>query len=165
MTRETYLKIMNRWDSIKNRKNLNYFFMFNDHIEEESPDKSFFDFEITVVPVKRTCKDDETIAQISADKDGFIVNHNSLITGVKQSSNTDATLEGKFSYLFKTDSIVEQVREDLLRRSQLGIKKYNTTLDRTDLSLKDWLTHAYEECLDQANYLKRSIVELEKQNK
>lgn len=43
----------------------------------------------------------------------------------------------------------------------MGFKKYGTTLERTDLSLKDWLQHAYEECLDQANYLKRAIVELE----
>ena len=61
----------------------------------------------------------------------------------------------------KTDSIVEAVRADLLQRSQFGIAKYGTTLDRTDLNLRDWLQHAYEECLDQANYLKRSIVEID----
>lgn len=61
----------------------------------------------------------------------------------------------------KRDSVVDAVREDLLRRSQLGILKYGTTLERTDLSLKDWLQHAYEETLDQANYLKRAILELE----
>jgi hypothetical protein len=60
-----------------------------------------------------------------------------------------------------TDKIVEAVRADLLQRSQVGIKKYNTTLERTDLDLKDWLQHAYEEALDMANYLKRSITELE----
>ena len=59
------------------------------------------------------------------------------------------------------DKVVESVREDLLRRSQVGINKYNTTLERTDLSLKDWLQHSYEECLDMANYLKRCIIELE----
>ncbi len=58
------------------------------------------------------------------------------------------------------DSVVELVREDLLNRSKVGIKKYNTTLDRTDLKLIDWLQHAYEECLDQANYLKKSIIML-----
>ena len=63
------------------------------------------------------------------------------------------------------DNVVEAVREDLLRRSQVGIKKYNTTLDRSDLSLKDWLEHAYHECLDQANYLKKAILELEIQEK
>ena len=60
-----------------------------------------------------------------------------------------------------TDKVVEAVREDLLQRSQVGIKKYNTTLERNDLDLKDWLQHAYEEALDMANYLKRSIIELE----
>lgn len=59
------------------------------------------------------------------------------------------------------DSVVEAVRADLLRRSQFGIAKYGTTLDRTDLSLRDWLNHAYEECLDQANYLKRAIMEID----
>lgn len=62
-----------------------------------------------------------------------------------------------------TDSIVESVRTDLLQRSQLGIAKYGTTLDRDDLSLRDWLQHAYEETLDQANYLKRAIVEIDSQ--
>ena len=60
------------------------------------------------------------------------------------------------------DPVVEAVRADLLRRSQFGIAKYGVTLERNDLSLRDWLQHAYEECLDQANYLKRAIIELEK---
>lgn len=59
------------------------------------------------------------------------------------------------------DTVVEAVRTDLLQRSQLGLKKYGVGLDRTDLSLKDWLQHAYEETLDQANYLKRAILTLE----
>lgn len=62
----------------------------------------------------------------------------------------------------KTDSVVEAVREDLLRRSQLGIAKYGTLLTREDIDLKGWLQHAYEENLDMANYLKRTIIELEK---
>lgn len=64
-----------------------------------------------------------------------------------------------------TDKVVEAVRADLLQRSQVGIKKYNTTLERTDLDLKDWLQHSYEECLDMANYLKRCIIELENSEK
>ena len=58
------------------------------------------------------------------------------------------------------DTIVASVRDDLKQRSELGIKKYNTTLDRTDLSLKDWLQHAYEETLDNALYLKRAMKDL-----
>jgi len=60
------------------------------------------------------------------------------------------------------DTIVNAVRNDLLERSNAGIDKYNNTLDRTDINLKGWLQHAYEECLDQANYLKRSIIEIER---
>lgn len=60
------------------------------------------------------------------------------------------------------DAVVEAVREDLLRRSQLGIAKYGVTLERTDLALKGWLQHAYEEVLDTANYLKRTIIEIER---
>ena len=59
------------------------------------------------------------------------------------------------------DTVVAAVRADLLRRSELGIAKYGVTLDRKDLSLRDWLQHAYEETLDQANYLKRAIIEIE----
>ena len=66
-----------------------------------------------------------------------------------------------FSKNLTKDKIVLQVMEDLNSRSSVGIEKYNTTLERTDLELKDWLQHAYEECLDQANYLKRAIIEIE----
>lgn len=61
----------------------------------------------------------------------------------------------------KNCAIVEAVRQDLLERSQVGVKKYGVTLERTDLGLKEWLQHAYEETLDQANYLKRAILEME----
>lgn len=62
------------------------------------------------------------------------------------------------------DTVVEAVRDDLLRRSRVGIAKYGVTLDRTDLTLRDWLQHTYEETLDQANYLKRTIIELDRTN-
>jgi len=58
-------------------------------------------------------------------------------------------------------SIAESVANDILERSRIGTIKYGVTLDRNDLSLEDWLQHAYEECLDQANYLKRSIVKIQ----
>jgi len=62
------------------------------------------------------------------------------------------------------DTIVEQVRQDLLNRSEVGIKKYNTTLDRDDLSIEDWIQHAYEENLDSALYLKRLKADITKLN-
>lgn len=59
------------------------------------------------------------------------------------------------------DAVIEAVCSDLRSRSEVGIRKYGVTLERKDLSLRDWLEHAYEECLDQANYLKRSIMDLD----
>jgi len=43
------------------------------------------------------------------------------------------------------DTVVRAVRQDLLDRSNVGIEKYNNTLDRTDIDLKGWLQHAYKE--------------------
>jgi hypothetical protein len=51
---------------------------------------------------------------------------------------------------------------DISRRQQLGIKKYGTTVRENNLSLEQWLQHAYEETLDQAIYLKRTIEKLKK---
>lgn len=65
-----------------------------------------------------------------------------------------------FHEVFYYDKIVEEVRNDLLNRSQTGIQKYGTTLDRTDIDLEGWLQHAYEETIDKALYLKRAIKEL-----
>lgn len=59
------------------------------------------------------------------------------------------------------DKVVDAVRNDLLERSKRGLTKYGVTLERKDLKLKDWLIHAYEETLDNANYLKRAIMEME----
>lgn len=57
------------------------------------------------------------------------------------------------------------VCEDIERRQQLGNIKYGITVKDNPLELKEWLQHAYEEALDMAIYLKRSIYEIESQNK
>lgn len=60
-----------------------------------------------------------------------------------------------------TDAIVEKNVALLRARSAVGISKYGTTLERQDLALVDWLRHALEEALDQANYLQAAITRLE----
>jgi hypothetical protein len=50
---------------------------------------------------------------------------------------------------------------DIIARQQKGIKKYGTTVAENPLSHKEWLQHAYEEALDMAIYLRRSIEEIE----
>jgi len=53
------------------------------------------------------------------------------------------------------DTNVEAIRESLLQRSIVGLKKYNTTTNRTDLTMGDWLQHLQEELLDAAVYVER----------
>ena len=53
------------------------------------------------------------------------------------------------------DKIVLRVLARFNERSQVGINKYNTTLERTDLSTLEWLTHAQEEAMDFVLYLER----------
>lgn len=81
---------------------------------------------------------------------------------MKYTTNTtnDIVVNGHEILSLPKDAVVEAVRDDLLRRSQVGINKYNTTLDRTDIDLKGWVKHALEEALDLSLYLKRIQIEL-----
>lgn len=54
-----------------------------------------------------------------------------------------------------TDSIVESVLSRFKQRSEAGIKKYNTTLERNDLNTLQWLTHLQEELMDATLYIER----------
>jgi len=53
------------------------------------------------------------------------------------------------------DSIVESVIEQFKQRSNVGINKYGTTLDRTDLTRLEWLNHAQQEAMDMILYLEK----------
>ena len=57
-------------------------------------------------------------------------------------------------------SIEEQVCFKILKRSEVGKKKYGTTMERDDLTKLDWLKHAQEEAMDLAVYLQK-LIELE----
>lgn len=57
------------------------------------------------------------------------------------------------------DRNVDAVRKKLRDRARTGLRKYGVTTDRTDLSRKEWLTHAQEEAMDLAVYLERLIQE------
>ncbi len=60
------------------------------------------------------------------------------------------------------DSIVEELCQTLKSRSEVGIKKYGVTLDRTDLTPVEWCVHAEQEILDLLLYLKRLKRDLQK---
>jgi hypothetical protein len=53
------------------------------------------------------------------------------------------------------DKIVQSVIDKFNKRSELGIKKYGTTLDQNLLTLDEWLTHAQEEAMDFVLYLEK----------
>jgi hypothetical protein len=49
--------------------------------------------------------------------------------------------------------ITEHVCDMLRERSERGLAKYGTTIDRDDLSPAQWLQHLQEELLDAAQYV------------
>lgn len=56
---------------------------------------------------------------------------------------------------FQYDSVVLSVIEQIKARARKGKEKYNTDLDRQDLSTQDWIQHAQEELLDGILYLEK----------
>ena len=65
----------------------------------------------------------------------------------------------------KEDKIVKRVLKLFKKRSKDGIRKYNTTLDRNDLSTLEWLTHLQEEMMDATLYIERLKKEYDNERK
>jgi len=62
---------------------------------------------------------------------------------------------------FTPDSIVQSIIERFVERAKFGEKKYGTNLDRSDLSLEDWLEHSIQEKLDDILYMQKALKELQ----
>jgi hypothetical protein len=60
------------------------------------------------------------------------------------------------------DKIVERVVSKYNKRSEIGIEKYNTTLEKNNLKLKEWLVHLQEELMDATLYIEKSLSKLKK---
>jgi histidinol dehydrogenase len=67
--------------------------------------------------------------------------------------------DGKVIYVKKQeetkDNVVNSVLEAYKKRSNEGIRKYGTTLDRNDLSALEWLQHIQEELMDATLYIEK----------
>jgi hypothetical protein len=61
----------------------------------------------------------------------------------------------KYNEFELVDSVVESIIEKFRERSAVGINKYNTTLDRTDLNEEQWREHLLEELMDAILYLQK----------
>ena len=58
--------------------------------------------------------------------------------------------------LFMTsDTIVQDVLKRFNARSLAGIEKYSTTLERNDLTGKEWLQHLQDELMDAVLYIEK----------
>lgn len=53
------------------------------------------------------------------------------------------------------DKIVQSIIDKFNKRSEIGIKKYGTTLDKNILTFDEWLTHLQEELMDAALYIEK----------
>jgi uncharacterized protein (DUF2252 family) len=58
--------------------------------------------------------------------------------------------------LFMTpDTVVRDVLKRFNARSLAGIEKYSTTLERNDLTSKEWLQHLQDELMDAVLYIEK----------
>lgn len=57
-------------------------------------------------------------------------------------------------------ALLNEVVMDMIMREKKGYSQYRQTMDRKDLTEKEWLQHAYEEALDLALYLKKIITNI-----
>ena len=78
---------------------------------------------------------------------------NPSISSAPATSISASTIHNSTDEAVVKDKHVLAVIQQLKDRSIAGQKKYNTNLEREDLSIQDWLQHAQEETLDFANYL------------
>ena len=63
------------------------------------------------------------------------------------------------------DSIVSSIIKQFEERSAMGKTKYGTDLDRTDLSLLEWVEHAKQEHMDAILYLEKLKQQFIQENK
>lgn len=107
-------------------------FMFNQYLGYQEAGYSDLsqDNKIAIVP------------QVVSEPDEKIQVHIEEISSTKEVSYT-------------ADSVVNTVIESFIQRSNLGLQKYGTTLDREDLKVLDWIQHAQEEHMDAILYLEK----------
>ncbi len=59
------------------------------------------------------------------------------------------------------DTVVKSVLDKYQERSETGKLKYGKTLDRKDLTMKQWLTHLQEELMDATLYVEKLLKEIQ----
>lgn len=70
--------------------------------------------------------------------------------------------------ILRTDTIVDSIIDSFVERAMMGKEKYNTDMDRQDLSLLDWIEHLQGELKDALVYtekIKETVQKLVGKNK
>jgi hypothetical protein len=62
--------------------------------------------------------------------------------------------------VFGVCPFADAVSRRISERAAMGKEKYGVTCERTDLELKEWLTHLQEELMDAAVYIERAKYDL-----
>jgi hypothetical protein len=87
------------------------------------------------------------------------------ITRMRTRTSTNYNTTASTNNYPTQDSVVNSVIDQFAKRSNVGVEKYGTTLDRTDLTMLDWIQHAQEELMDGILYLekiKKTMLETQK---
>lgn len=58
------------------------------------------------------------------------------------------------------DPIIYRVLDKIVRRSNVGVRKYGTTLAENPATMRRWFVHLQEELMDAMNYSERIMAEL-----
>ena len=64
-------------------------------------------------------------------------------------------VENENGELIQLDSVVSSVLNQFTTRALMGKAKYGVDLDRTDLTLLEWIEHAKQEHMDAILYLEK----------
>lgn len=98
-------------------------------------------------------------------QDGDVLTISKPMNGIDGMKIHTSMIGKKFKLLknkVKKDTIVEAIVDKFKSRSDVGIKKYGTTLDRDDLTTIQWIEEAQAEAMDFCLYLERLKKEYEK---
>ena len=60
-----------------------------------------------------------------------------------------------FVTIYNDDSVIYAIANRMKNRAAEGMEKYKVSMDRTDLTIDQWIDHAIEEALDFAIYLQK----------
>lgn len=70
----------------------------------------------------------------------------------------------RYKSIDSLDSVVLSVVDKITSRAEIGLKKYNTNMDRQDLSIVEWINHSQEELMDMLIYMEKVKQEMIKLN-